>query len=332
MTRLFSNPWRLTVIPFLVLLLFTTLMITAQRSIRASYVLQVDVSNPSLSHLCIGQTTRLPVTVALRTVEFLGDGSVGSLTVRSAVVTAVVANPSILTAEQSGSPSSPTPGAPFQTYLDLTGEEMGSTTITINATVNSSINRTLDEEVTLPIPITDPADPVSVAVRVVPCDYQVKVGSLWVTTLFSANVLVSAISDPVRLRSVTGGSFGASQNAFYVLMVMTNRLPACIGAEVNTFIGQPLRVEGQILDDALYVTIEYLLPPYSRYELDCHRNYDLGESPLSQLQHQQNFNPERLEVSVPLGGGTVTSEHRVNFSLGSAVGRATITITPIRPR
>lgn len=319
--------------------------------ISAHFVLQVDTSDPKLNNLCIGESVHLPVTVALETIEFTGGGDVGSRTVRSADIDPVVANPSIVSAVRGGFSSDAAPDAPFQTHVDLTGQETGRTTITINATVQSDIVRTLDEEVSLPIPITSQARPVSVPVRVVPCEYRVTINSLWETSMHGAFTILIANVHNARLRSGQSSETLEFEPPlegppFLEWTWVNNRIIGC-WASGGHFTTHAPTIRAQRLEDSVEVTINYAHAVPGGPNSEYYRNLCLPHHTAEPCSARPDgmcwtmpvgrpldwFEPQRLEppaLLFPLDGGSRNATHLINHSWGSANGTAIITLTPVR--
>jgi hypothetical protein len=320
--------------------------------ISAAFVLQVDTSDPKLNNLCLGESVLLPVTVRLRTIEFPGaERDLGSFTVRNADITPEVADPSIVSAVQGGFSSTPAADAPFQTHVNLTGEETGRTTITINATVRSDVIQSLDEEVALPIPITSQADPVTVSVRVLPCEYRVTINSIWETSMHGAFTILIANVHNARLRS--GESFETLEfeppltgPPFLEWTWANNRIIGCLasGGHFNT---HAPTIRARRVADKLEVTINYArsvpgdgnsqyyrnlcLPHFSGEPCSEHPDGMCWTMPVSRPVDW--FEPQRLEppkLVFLLNGGSISAPHLINHSWGSANGTAIITLTPVR--
>jgi hypothetical protein len=319
--------------------------------IRAAFVLQVDTSDPKLNNLCLGESVHLPVTVRLRTIETTGVGDTGSFTVRSAAITTEVADPSIVSAVQGGFSSDPAADAPFQTHVDLTGEETGRTTITINATVQSDVVQSLDEEVALPIPITSRADPVSVQVRVLPCEYRVTINSLWETSMHGAFTILIANVHNARLRSGQNSETlefepPLTGPPFLEWTWANNRIIGCwaSGGHFNT---HAPTIRAQRLEHNLEVTITYARAVPGDANSQYYRNLCLPHHAGEPCTERPDgmcwtmpvgrpvdwFEPQQLKppaLLFRLDGGTVTATHLINHSWGSANGTTIVTLTPVR--
>jgi hypothetical protein len=325
----------------------------SRTGISAHFVLQVDTSDPKLNKLCLGETVLLPVRVALQTIEWTGGGDV-SYTVHSAELDPTVANPSIVSVVQSSwFFGDPAPNAPFRTALQLTGQEIGSTTIEIRATVRSSIVLSYDEEVALPIPVTTQVGPVSVPVRVVPCAYRVTINSIWETSMHGAFTILIA---NVRNARLTGGQTDTLEfepplagPPFLEWTWANNRIIGCL-ASGGHFSTQAPTIRATRLENSVELTINYAqaVPggPTSHYYTNlCLPHFTVGTSHCSserpdgycwtwptRITHDW-FEPQQLAppaLTFPLDGGSISATHLINHSWGSANGTTIITITPER--
>jgi hypothetical protein len=323
------------------------------QQISAHFVLQVDTSDPKLNKLCLGENVLLPVRVALEAIEFTGGGDVGDYTVRSAELDPTVANPSIVSVVQSSwFFGDPAPNTPFQTALQLTGEEIGSTTITINATIRSSVIYSLHEEVALPMSDTSQARPVSVPVRVVPCAFRVTINSIWETSMHGSFTILIA---NVRNARLTGGQTNTLEfepplagPPFLEWTWANNRIIGC-WASGGHFSTRAPTIRATRLENNVQLTINYAqaVPggPTSHYYTNlCLPHFTVGTSRCEErpdgycwtwptrITHDW-FEPQQLDgenLLFGLDGGTQNATHLINHSWGSANGTTIITLTPER--
>lgn len=330
---------------------FQSAMIQAQdtgQRLSAHFVLGVDTSDPRLNNLCIGESLEIPVRVSMQSIESVG-GDVGSWTVNSADLYPVVQNRSIVSAEQSGFVSN---NSPNQVRVELTGQEMGRTTITITATIQTSIIQWLDEDVALPIPVTSQAGPISVPVRVVPCEYRVTLGSIWETSMHQApsTLLIANVHNARLRRTVELDTFEFEPPIqgvpFLEWTWANNRIIGC-WASGGHFVTTAPRIRAHHREDKIEVTIEYAraVPGdanshyYQNLCLPHHDGRPCGERPDGRCWVMRAdrpydwFEPQPLEGSqllFNLDGGTISTTHRIEHSWGAAVGTVHITLTPVR--
>lgn len=322
------------------------------QQVSAAFALRVDTSDPRLNNLCIGETVQLPVRVALQSIESI-SGDLGSWTVNSAELNLVVQNRSIVDAEQSSFLSEgPTPRAPQRVLISLTGQETGRTTITITATIQSSIVQWLDEEVALPIPVTSQAGPVSVPVRVVPCEYRVTIGSIWETSMHQAasTLLIANVHNARLRRTVELDTFEFEPPIqgvpFLEWTWANNRIIGC-WASGGHFVTTAPRIRAHHREDKIEVTIEYAraVPGdanshyYQNLCLPHHDGRPCSERPDGRCWVMRAdrpydwFEPQSLEGSqllFNLDGGTISTTHRIEHSWGTEDGTVHITLTPVR--
>ena len=356
MTRWFTK-YRVLFTMIVVLLLPLTLAVVQAQDggtgsgqrISAHFVLQVNTSDPKLRRLCVGETVRLPVTVALRTIEFTGAGETGDWTVHGVQLDPDVGDESIVTAAAGGSFGADGARAPFLTTVNLTGVEQGSTTITLNATVQSDITHWLDGEVALPIPITSRADPISVPARVIYCDFLVSISTVWDTSMHGARTVL--IANARRLRLAGGGNgptlrfdppvFGAP---FLEWTWANNRIIGCLASGGN-FSSRAPTIVADLRENNIAVTIDFAraVPggPTSAYYWNlCLPHFTAGtsrceERPDGYCWTMENpigdwFEPQRLVLVFGLEGETQSATHLINHSWGSANGTTLVTLTPVR--
>jgi hypothetical protein len=310
-------------------------------------VLQVNTSDPKLNRICVGETVRLPVKVALRTIEFTGAGQTGEWTVHGAELDPDVADSSIVSAEAGSSIGADSARAPFLATVNLSGHEPGSTTITINATVHSDITHWLDEEVGLPIPITSQADPISVPVRVIYCDFMVSISTIWDTSMHGARTVL--IANARRLRLAGGGNgptlhfdppvFGGP---FLEWTWANNRIFGCLPSGGN-FSSQAPTIVANLGENNIAVTIDFAraVPggPMSAYYLNlCLPHYGHGEpceertDGICWVETRPGgdwFEPQRLVLVFSLEGETQSATHLINHSWGAANGTSLVTLAGV---
>jgi hypothetical protein len=317
--------------------------------VSADFSLQVDPRGLIQNRLCKGRTVSVPVTVSLQSYQAAG-GEVGNVTVRGLEISATGYDSSIVSVAPSRSWSPDTSRPQFQSRVDLTGEEVGRTTVSITVTVQSDIGLWLDDEVALPIPHTARTQTAEVPVQVVPCEFRVDIGSIWVTSMHGAgNTLLIANAHNIRLTSVTGVTFAFDPppvgTPFLEWTWANNRIRGC-WASSGTFFTQAPAIRAEIRDDQLAVTINYARAVPGDGNSQYYRNLCLphfsGE-PCS--EHPDGicfvmpvnrpfdwFEPQRLEppdLLFPLNGATLSPTHRINHSWGSANGRIHITVVPV---
>lgn len=320
------------------------------RSISARYVLLVDASNPKLNNLCIGETFDLPVTVGLQSMLSTLQGEIASYRINDATLNFTVANPSIVTASQSG--FSDAQDAPFQTNLSLTGQQAGSTSITINATVRSSAVISLDEEVALPIPVPSTISPVTINVRVIPCAVRVHINSIWSTTMFGADTILIGVAHNLRMSGLAGQTLQFDPDSggppFMEWTWAMNRIRGCYAGTGN-FDQTPPRMRGTIDGDNLALSLEFfaVAPPlYGYWDILCRPPFTVGTSLPSERPDgivvtfppprvPGEWEPEWLPTGdelllFPLNGGTLIVSHPLTGRGGRATGTTIITVIPER--
>lgn len=317
---------------------------------QVNLVLQVDTSDPKLNRLCVGERVLLPVRVMLQSIAYTGDGDVAGFTVRNADIDAVAANNVVSAVQSSATSDDPTPGAPFRAFVELTGEETGRTTVSISATIQSSVNYSLDPEIALPIPVTSQAGPISVPVRVVPCEYRVNIGSIWTTSMHGAFTLLIANVHNARLRGGQSDTFEFEPPEtgipFLEWTWANNRIIGC-WASSGHFNTRAPTIRATRSENHIDLTIEYsrAVPgdsnsPY--YRNLCLPHFTVGTAlcsdrpdgycwtmpPAGDWFQPRQPDPEGLRFS--LDGGTATTTQLINHSWGSANGTVHITLTPVR--
>jgi hypothetical protein len=321
----------------------------SERPITANFVLQVNAAEPKLRSLCIGESFQLPIKVLLQTIRSTVPGQIGSYTVRNAPLTATVANPSVVSAEQ-GNSSGPSSDAPFTTHLKLTGQEAGSTTITIKTTVESNIIVSLDEEVALPMPMTSHVGPISISVRVWPCEYRVNINSIWSTTMFGADTILIGVAHDLRLKGLPGELLQFEPEPmrppFLQWTWAMNRIRGCNPGS-GRFDQTAPSMRGTITGDKLALSLYFfpVAPPDNEYWFELCRPYHTAQ-PCSERPDGicPSFPPPRFpgewepgglptesaDLLFPLNGGTKVISHPLIGRGGRVTGTTIITIVPVR--
>jgi hypothetical protein len=320
-------------------------VVEAQSGVSAQFVLRAT-DDPKLQKLCIGESFPLPVNVFLQVIMSVGAGEIGTYTVRSAQFTIAVANPSVVSAVQGAASVGPV----STTHLQLTGQEAGSTTISITATVNTSVAVSLDEEVALPMPVTSQVGPISVSVRVIPCEYQVNINSIWPTTIFGADTILIAVAHDLRLRGLPGELLQFDPEPmrppFLNWTWAMNRIRGCYAGS-GSFDHIAPRMRGRIQEDKLALSLYFfpVVPPLNEYWYELCRPYQAGQ-PCSDRPDGicPSFPPPRVPgewepgglptesepLLFPLDGGTMVISHPLMGRGGSATGTTIITVAPVR--
>ncbi|MBZ0315930.1 MAG: hypothetical protein K8L91_05895 [Anaerolineae bacterium] len=287
---------------------------------------ELSIENTRLDRFCLGHTAVVPVSVK-ENVLVEGEPNAGAVEVRNLDVAAGSSNDSIATADI---------GRRFVGGVLVTGVAVGTTTINISVTVYNTHRLGFANTFVLQK---------SFPVRVVPCAYRVDMTTFWVTTMYSADVLISTNMVNIPLKSNTGLSFSndsrSPTESALRWAFTTNRLTGCeVGSD--TFREQGVSINAQITDDTLSGTVTIPeLPTSSNLYIQCHRNlpenrriqscdeYRDGTCHPANEGGRDSFSPEAVPFSVPIDGGSITVDHTLNHSQGSATGRTTITITPL---
>ena len=318
------------------------------QQVSAEFSLQVDPRGLVQNRLCKGRTVSLPVTVSLQSYQAVG-GDVGNVTVRGLEISATGYDSSIVRVAPASSWSPDASRPLFGSRVDLTGEEVGRTTVSLTVTIQSDIVLRLDDETALPIPHTARTQTAEVPVQVVPCEFRVDIGSIWVTSMHGASTVLIANAHNLRLTSVTGVTFAFEPpllgTPFLEWTWANNRIRGCL-ASSGTFSTQAPAIRAEIRDDQLAVTINYAravpgdgnsqyyrnlcLPHFSGEPCSEHPDGICFVMPVSRPFDW--FEPQRLEppdLLFPLNGATLSPTHRINHSWGSANGRIHITVVPV---
>jgi len=328
-----TNRWLLAV--FLIAMTLgagvTTIAVQAQdagQPIPVNFVLEVDTSNPKLSSLCIGESFPLPITVTRRA----SSGNVGSLSIQNVTLTHTITNSSVVTATQL-SPSTPGAGAPFRLQLQLKGKQAGSTTITLETTVDSAT-----------------LAPVTFNVTVVPCDYKVSINSVWVTNMFGAETILIGVAHNLRLKATTGNSLQFDPEGagppFLNWTWSMNRVRGCNPGS-GSFDQTPPQMRGTIQDDKLALSL-YFYPvaaPYDDYWTELCRPYQSGQMCSERPDGVcPTFPPARVpgewepgalptesdDLLFPIEGGIRIISHPLTGRGGPTRGPTIIRVEPVR--
>lgn len=314
----------------------------------AHFALQVDTSGLTLNRVCVGEKVILPVKVVLQGIEFTGEGDVGSVTINSGQFNPTPADSSIVSAETGYFLAASPIEGPIQTQITLTGENAGTTTVTIKATIQGAVARYLTPEIGLPVPVTDEADPVTVQVTVIYCEYEVSIHSMWDTTMHGTSTLLIANAHNLRLKG------DGSENTFkfeprvdsppYLKWTWANnRIVGCLPSSGRFDTPAP-SVKAVVGKDGINVTITYLkgVPggPSSAYYMNlCLPIYKKGEPCEERIDHicftmklpgGDWFTPHTLELNFPLKGDSLNKTHRITHSWAVADGWGVVTLTPVR--
>lgn len=321
-----------------------------QQITQVELVLVVDTSDPKLNRLCIGETVRLPVRVAMQTIAFTGDGEYAGFVVRNANVETTVAN-SVVSAVQSRFTEESIVGEPFRVYVELTGEETGRSTVNISARVDASVVISMGEELVVAFPTSAQPAPRSVDVRVVPCEYRLDIGSIWLTSMHGAFTVLIANAHGIPLTGCSQSDTCEFEpplmgTPFLEWTWANNRIIGCL-ASGGHFNSRAPNIRLQRAENSVEVTIDYsrAVPgdsnsPY--YRNLCLPHFTVGTSlcserpdgycwtmpPRGDWFEPQQPAPSTLHFS--LDGGTATTSHLINHSWGSANGTIHVTLTPVR--
>lgn len=295
------------------------------------------IQSTGLDRFCVGQRTAIPLKIQAN-VLVAGGPAAGAVRVGNVTTQVTSQNFNIATGELRQGWQGGLPDVPYESALVITGVAVGTTTITVD--IGSQETNRFGSASAFQLRKTLP-------VRVVPCQYRVNVTSFWLTRMYSADVLISATMVNIPLASATGLTFSNDLGLVNATSMQwnftTNRLKGCNTGN-DSFRERGVIIDGLILDDELSVTVTIPeLPSSTNLYIQCHRSFpedhrirSCDEYP-DKTCHPANeggrdsFSPESVEIKVPIDGGTRTVDHLLNHSQGSAVGRTTITITPVRP-
>lgn len=292
----------------------------------AVYELVVDTRGLLLGKLCLRSTVSIPARVQ-RTIRVAADPLAGVMQVRNVDLSPEVQNPAII--REIANPAVTTTAdldVPLASAFAFESVSQGRTTIVFTATVQTSAGAyTLRR---------------AVPVQVVPCAFRVDALSFWSTTMYNANVLISANIVNARMTSTTGRTFSFENNPgapnFLLWDITTNRMRGCTAWRERDRLHQ-FAISGEIIDDQFSLTITY---PEFRDELYC--NSEITGSDSRQdcsgftdgvcilEPHFYWATPDSLPITMPLDGGTTRVDHALpNSPQGRAEGRAIIKVTPL---
>lgn len=313
--------------------------------LRVSYALEIDTAGLSSDRLCLGRTVNLPIKV-LAFVEVQGRATASSIEVRRASFTTTVQNPSVISAQGIMSGLGASQDAPFSAHLELRGEGVGRTRIDVSGLIESSTYLSLDEETGLPIVTMGQTPTASVEVQIVPCQYRVDIGSVWVTSLWGANAWVSSDMINIRLSSTTGTTFDTSEMPASLpgmkWRTLMNRIRGCLVSDQHwDFFVPPIR--GEVLGDTISLSIGYsrVAPPLSYYRTLCPIPAGITPGYCPDYPDRTCFVARRpggdwFEPKQPadplifrLEGETIRVPQTLIHAHGTATGSITITLTPI---
>ncbi|MCC7206584.1 MAG: hypothetical protein IT323_04720 [Anaerolineae bacterium] len=313
--------------------------------LSVSYALEIDTAGLSNNRLCLGRTVNLPIKV-LAFVEVQGGATASPIEVRRASFTTTVQNPSVISAQGIMSGLGAAQDAPFSAHLELRGEGVGRTRIDVSGLIESSTHLSLDEEAGLPIVTMGQTPTASVEVQIVPCQYRVDIGSVWVTSLWGANAWVSSDMINLRLTSTTGTTFDTSAMPANLpgmkWRTLMNRIRGCLVSDQHwDFFVPPIR--GEVLDDTISLSIGYsrVAPPLSYYRTLCPIPAGITPGYCPDYPDRTCFVARRpggdwFEPKSPtdplifrLEGETIRVPQTLIHAHGTATGSITITLTPI---
>lgn len=316
----------------------------------AHHVLQANAADPALNRICVGETVPLRVRVELDSMQWYGSGTAGGVRVTGGQFSATIGDPSIVQVDQASLPSGTLVDVPFQTDVEIVGRAPGTTSVTINARLQGDIPifQDADEEVGLPFSFTDEASPVTVNVRVMYCAYEITINSIWETSMHGAFTILIANARSLRLRpsSTQENAFefrSAPMTAPYLQWTWANN--RIIGCRVSSgrFDSQAPDVTAVVGESSISVAITYLraVPggPMSHYYMNlclphftaepCSARPDGHCFTMPPNRPVDWFEPQRLDLTFDLDGGTRNPTHRIRHSWGDADGWGTVTLTPV---
>jgi hypothetical protein len=234
--------------------------------------------------------------------------------------------------------------------INVTGLQVGSTTVRVTATIQSTRFVSADEEVGLPVTHVVTVEGTAF-VTVSECPYQVSINGIWETSLYRANsVLLIANAHDLRLEPHdTPGSYTfdppVEQNLppFLEWTFAVNRVPGCYAGS-GTFSQVAPRIRAEIVDDHVELSLSYfeVAPPLNGFWDQLCRPYESGQ-PCSARPDGicPVFAPPRLNgewqpvnqaaITFPLDGATRTVSHDLITARGTTTGITHITLTRIKP-
>jgi hypothetical protein len=311
-------------------------------SFEVNFVMEVRDSNQTIT-MCLNERESVPVSAIAR-ISLPTAATNASVRVRNAVVTARPADPSIVRTEVVLSSAASSPDAPFPAVVALTGLAVGSTTVSLNATIESTTMLAFDEDAALPFDSVNGTQNITLSVRVVPCQYRVDIASIWVTTLNNANTLIRINATNFRLRSSGGVTLEYDPRVSDVVTwsATVHRVRGCLASSYSFEAMVPaLSMRGEILGDELSLTISVfplvsggvLFPCIQRAEDQTDRiksceDYLDGEC--QPMPPNPTFTPDSITVRFPLDGGTQRPSQRLEITRGgNPQGTMFITLTPV---
>jgi hypothetical protein len=291
----------------------------AGQQATADYELIVDTGDLSADKMCLGSTASFPTKVQ-RTVRVAGDTRAGRIELRHSNLNADT-DLSILS-QSSDSASTGTLGVdvPFQTTFLFTGKAVGNTSIVFTASVTTNEGTYNRRQV--------------VPVRVVPCDLRLDSISVWHTTMYNANVFITANVINGHLTSNTGQTFEGE--ALVQMNFAVNRIRGCLLDHTGDR-SQRVTMRGEIIDDHINISVRFPEYEASNTYIRCIRPIptqriqsceDYPDGVCDPQLRLDRFSPEPLNFSVPLGGGSDTVDQKLNHSQGTAEGRGTGVVRP----
>jgi hypothetical protein len=297
---------------------------------------------PQADPICIGQTLQLSA-VMIQSTRFSGEriphtGHALQTLRATAINTRVLA---------------PRPGLEefLATYVPLgtrrreftfEAREAGTTSIEIDARVLDFANTSNPAGDYFPYHA-------SIRVQVVPCEYQVNIQSIWVTSMHGASTVLIANAHNLRMTGPDRQNFTfeppLDAAPFLEWTWANNRIIGC-NSSSGTFSTQAPAITATIRDDQLAVTINYAravpggpnsqyyrnlcLPHFSGEPCSDHPDGYCWTMPVNRPFDW--FEPQRLQppaLLFPLNGGSLNARHLIIHSWGPANGTAIITVVPV---
>lgn len=318
---------------FLLSIVFQLPLVQAQDSSGQTFATyELIVQGTTLDRVCLGQTFAVPFKVQAHVL--VAGGSGGRVTVGNVSVRVTSQDASIATADTGIGYQGYAPDVPLESAVIITGVAVGRTSVLVEV-AGSNTNRfgsasSFQLQKTIPV-------------RVVACEYEVKISSVWVPTIYKTSALMSLNFRNSRLTSTTGLSFSNNDAKSLTNPMMwyttVNRYTGCGPGHHREGVHSP-SLHAILIDDDLIVSVDYAMIPAQKsfysdtcpslpiVDPDC-RHYPDGTCPVFPVL--ENFTPQNIEdIVFPVEGGTITVEHTLGHMQGSAAGYTTITLTPVR--
>jgi hypothetical protein len=227
----------------------------------------------------------------------------------------------------------------------VTGLAVGSTSITLNATIESTTLLAFDddENIALPFNHVNGTPNVTLSVRVVRCEYRVDISGYWLTAIEGINTMIRVDVHDFPLTSTGGQTLEYEPRVSDRVrwQAIVNRVRGCLASsEIYGALAPALSMRGDILGDEVNLTLsiyqqdgQAMFPCIRRAEDQTNRTRnceDYLDGECDPRPPAPMLTPDSISLRFPVDGGTRSVSVGMAITRGgNPQGRISITLTPV---